>query len=82
MYEVYYYIPTDYRSHAYYNIRNTVNNKTTGCRMSLSDTLTSRWEDNFDILSTKLFEHRYGCQLLFSVDSLDDILEHYPEYFI
>lgn len=82
MYEVYYYSPTDYRSHAYYNIRNTVNNKTTGCRMSLSDTLTSRWEDNFDILSTKLFEHRYSCQLLFSVDSLDDILEHYPEYFI
>ena len=81
MYEVYYYPPEDGASVAF-NIRDTSDNTTTGCKPSLADACFSVWRSNKDKLSIRAFEQRYHCRLLFLVDSLDALPKHYPEYLI
>ena len=81
MYEVYYYPPNE-SNYACYNIRNCIDNSTTGCCPSLSEALTANFGINEKLLSVEQFEQEYHCTLLFTADSLSDLQHNYPEYFI
>lgn len=82
MYEIYYYQPNEF-NYAYYNIRNCIDNSTTGCCPSLSEALTTVWVINNETpLSVEQFEHTYHCTLLFTTDSLSNLRDTHPEYFI
>ena len=82
MYEIYCYCPTDYRSHTYYNIRDTITNTSTGCELSIPIALTVPFTVNSSKLSQKEFEAKYECTLLFTTDSLSNLRDIHPEYFI
>ena len=81
MYEVYYY-PPNKSYYTCYNIRNCIDNSTTGCCPSLPETLTADWTINNELLSVEQFEQVYHCILLFTTDSLSDLRDTHPEYFV
>ena len=81
MYEIYYYAPTDFRR-AYYNIRDTNNNSTTGSYSSINKALSASYHVNDEVLSVHDFEHGYKCKLLFTTPTLTNLIDNYPEYFI
>lgn len=81
MYEVYYY-PRNKANYTYYNIRNCIDNSTTGCCHSLSEALTANFSINEKLLSVEQFEQEYHCTLLFTTESLSNLQDTHPEYFI
>ena len=81
MYEVYYY-PQNRFSPACYNIRNCIDNSTTGCCSSLSKALAESFFINETSHSVEQFEQEYHCTLLFTTDSLADLRDTHPEHFI
>ena len=81
MYEVYYYTAKEYAP-ACYNIRNTTDNTTTGCCLTINKALSAYYVMQDDLLSIDEFEQTYNCKLLFITPTLTDLIDNYPEYFI